>query len=526
MTGKLSLENITHGQNHIDRLAISDVPQFIQADDPIEKGIVNHTIAVALYSTFMRDLNKYICQFDPALHTFDYVRRSSPFLLTAMLAASAKAFKSTSHSGLLNHAEDLLATCFRKGKKSVDIVQAILVLTYWKEPDDTRAWLSVGYVIRMCIELGLHKITPSSQDKDADRDELSIRERRNVERLWLLLYFYDRSLSLQNGSPSMIRRNELIESANTWFDDPWATSHDRLLCALVTLRLIGSEVFDLLNPHRNSSQNTMLDRTDGLMGTFQHDITRWKSRWSSMEESRNDSLYQFFIAFYGTNLRLLFSLFPLHASLTSSLPEESIDKQPLLVSFSSAVEMLQLLARPDYSELLYLVQDSINIMIAYSSIFLIKLLLSVSPEIRSEIEGPAIEAISGASKVFDAQNAPPHSGCGLQAKFLRNVLKVFRKAHKPRQGRSTQPIQTSTQTTSNTNTSIHEVRSDMDLAVGEMLDPTVYNTDHAVGLDYLLDWSEPSFANFDLWPTLSVGANSDMNGTFSLDGLGHMGPFT
>lgn len=90
------------------------------------------------------------------------------------------------------------------------------------------------------------------------------------------------------------------------------------------------------------------------------------------ETTADNDLYQFFVSFYGTNLRLLFSLFPLHATLTSGLPEELIDKHSLLISYSSAVEMLQLLVQPRYSPLVYFIQDSIHIMTAYSAIFLVK----------------------------------------------------------------------------------------------------------------------------------------------------------
>lgn len=83
-------------------------------------------------------------------------------------------------------------------------------------------------------------------------------------------------------------------------------------------------------------------------------------------------LYQFFVSFYATNLRLLFSLYPLHAALSSGLPEEMMDKQSLLISYSSAIEMLQLLVQPAFSPHLYFVQDSIHIMIAYAAIFLVK----------------------------------------------------------------------------------------------------------------------------------------------------------
>lgn len=140
----------------------------------------------------MRDLNPYIFQFDPDLHTLGYVQRRSAFLLSAILAVSAKAFNPSVYHILQSHAEDLFTRCFRSGKKSTEIIQAILVLTYWKEPDDTRAWLSVGYVIRMCMELGWHKITPKSRKDLEALSNIEWKENRNIERTWLLLFVYDR----------------------------------------------------------------------------------------------------------------------------------------------------------------------------------------------------------------------------------------------------------------------------------------------------------------------------------------------
>lgn len=140
----------------------------------------------------MRDLNPYICQFDPNLHTFGYVQRRSPFLLSAILAAAAKAFNPSVHLALREHTEDMFVKCFRNGKKSAEIIQAIIVLTYWKEPDDTRAWLSIGYVIRMCMELGWHKRSPKSEKELAEMDNIAKLECRSIERTWLLLFVYDR----------------------------------------------------------------------------------------------------------------------------------------------------------------------------------------------------------------------------------------------------------------------------------------------------------------------------------------------
>lgn len=80
----------------------------------------------------------------------------------------------------------------------------------------------------------------------------------------------------------MIPRNDLIESSHSWYNDPLSIPQDYTLCALVTLRMIGAEIFDLLNPHRSLYKPTLLDRTDGLMKVLLGDIQKWSIRWSSM----------------------------------------------------------------------------------------------------------------------------------------------------------------------------------------------------------------------------------------------------
>lgn len=49
-----------------------------------------------------------------------------------------------------------------------------------------------------------------------------------------------------------------------------------------------------------------------------------------------------------------------------------------------------------------------------------------------------METVRAAADMFSHHAAPQNSGCGLQAKFLQNVVRVFRKAQELRPGRSTQ----------------------------------------------------------------------------------------
>lgn len=141
--------------------------------------------------SFIVILNPYISQLDPHLHTFNYVRKSS-FLFTAILAMSAKTFNPIVYNALYDHTQDLYTESFRNGAKSTEIVQAILILTYWKQPQDTRAWTSLGYAIRMCMDMGWHKLTAYSTASRVTMDETRRREVRNVERTWYVLFVYDR----------------------------------------------------------------------------------------------------------------------------------------------------------------------------------------------------------------------------------------------------------------------------------------------------------------------------------------------
>ena len=166
--------------------------QNVSENDPVDKGLVNLHFATELFGGFMKHLNPFISQLDPSLHTFEYVREVSSFLFTAVLAAAAKLLHPALQKPLLSHAEELFLESFRCGSKSPETVQAILILTYWKEPRDNRVWLSVGHAIRMAIELGWHNLGSDAMKPPENASDRQAMQFRNIERTWLVLFVYDR----------------------------------------------------------------------------------------------------------------------------------------------------------------------------------------------------------------------------------------------------------------------------------------------------------------------------------------------
>ncbi|KPM42662.1 hypothetical protein AK830_g3888 [Neonectria ditissima] len=261
---------------------------FAATEDPILLGLVNLSIAQSLFQNFMNFLNPYISQLDPILHTFTYVRQQSPFLLGAILAMSAKSFNPALYKKLLDHAQDLYGDSFRSGKKSTEMAQAILILTYWKEPEDTRAWTSLGYVIRVCMDLGWHRLMPYSAPSRASMTEAEKREVRNIERTWYVLFVYDRSISLQTGKPWMMEQNEFMESIDKWCQDPLTTSNDRLLGAFVSLRLMTSSVHKLLSQKAQKSEGGgSLHNVEALLSMINGRIKQWETEWTQSVDTDN-----------------------------------------------------------------------------------------------------------------------------------------------------------------------------------------------------------------------------------------------
>ncbi|KAK4071521.1 transcriptional regulator family: Fungal Specific TF [Purpureocillium lilacinum] len=376
LKGKFSLQNVLRSAYHSGpELPEDSTPAVV---DPIQLGLLNVTMAKSLFENFMVILNPYICQLDPCLHTFAYVRKKSAFLLSAILAVSSKFLDTSLYGRLYRHAQNLFTDCFRRGSKSTEIVQAILTLTYWKEPQDTRVFTSLGYAIRMCFDMGWHKLVPHPSRRQPLEVEDSRRVLRNIERTWYVLFVYDRSMSLQTGKPWMIACDEFMDAIEAWCDDSLATQNDLVLGALVTLRLATATEFTVLIHGVKDQEQDQLKLLLSILGRR---IDRWETEWSQRVKLRadpeDDGCHQFLIHFYASHIRLqLFSL-PLQGMLVSADTDTTL----------------------------------------HLDTFLFLAPRSIADPIKSN----TIEAIRTAGFVFSSQSGQLSSSCELQARFLNSI---------------------------------------------------------------------------------------------------------
>lgn len=104
----------------------------------------------------------------------------------------------------------------------------------------------------------------------------------------------------------MIQRSHFIESADDWLCSPIASTNDGLLCAFVSLRLLTSNIPELLSP-QSGTQREHLHHVRPLINAIKGQIDRWQHRWSR-------------IAVQGMPFRQRFRAFVLTTDKSAAIP--------------------------------------------------------------------------------------------------------------------------------------------------------------------------------------------------------------
>ncbi|EIW60705.1 uncharacterized protein TRAVEDRAFT_165719 [Trametes versicolor FP-101664 SS1] len=395
--------------------------------DPIAAGIIDEADVSQFFDMFFLRLNPFINLFDPALHSPDYVRSHSPFLFTAMLMACCKFFNHNNYHAVRRLAEEWCVFTFAEGTESVETVQALACMTYWKEPTDRRTWSYIGMACRMAVNLRLNKYVGKRQPSET---QLHFFERRNRERTYLVLFVHDRSLSMQTGKHWMLHEDEFVRNSATWHEDGCSGAvsevrpEDVIVAAFVQLRLTGSEATDSFY-----NRTTLPSPT---FSAFNHDLNKhnskldlWSEKWEH-ELRRSPQTGEFhiaFIRFFQSHVRLFLNTFGLN--LASADTHVLPDPEAVQQCHRAACTNLQIITEFDKFHVLPYCQESINIMTAYAAIVLLRLLRVASATTHDDRTAEQIHGI-----VISAADAYQHAhipgsdidSAAYHSRFLRRLV--------------------------------------------------------------------------------------------------------
>ncbi|KAF8124010.1 fungal-specific transcription factor domain-containing protein [Boletus edulis] len=341
--------------------------------DPITAALISEDKAKMLFDAIFLRLNPFINLFDPQLHSVNYVRSKCPFLFTTLIATGCKFFEPSLYKECLHLANELAVRAFAEGWKGVEVVQAFACLTYWREQDDNRTWMYIGYACRMAVELGLNRFLAKPP---ANEGEFQLLERRNRERTYLVLFVHDRSLSMQTGRHWMLPEDDFIRHADTWHEQGGSPirCEDVVVAAFIQLRRIAAETTDML--HTNRSQidggNGQIN-VDMALKNANAKLSQWSTRWEhEMRRANGESFHFSFLNLFCLYSSLFLNSFGVQADARPEIRTNS-HLRALSACFENALGVLKI-ASKDFRDLgvLRYGQESTTVMTAYSAIFLLK----------------------------------------------------------------------------------------------------------------------------------------------------------
>ncbi len=103
----------------------------------------------------------------------------------------------------------------------------------------------------MAIELGLNRYVAKPSEDETDQQ---LRERRDRERTYLVLFVHDRSLSMQTGRNWMLPEDDLVRNSTNWYESKFLRPEDVIVAAQVQLRRIAVSSMSSFRYSRLSSR--------------------------------------------------------------------------------------------------------------------------------------------------------------------------------------------------------------------------------------------------------------------------------
>ncbi|KXJ89128.1 hypothetical protein Micbo1qcDRAFT_235467 [Microdochium bolleyi] len=279
--------------------------------DPIELGLVTLAEAEALFSYFFDKLAHTRWGIDPVIHTVDFVRRRSAYLLTSIAAASAMFLPSMEalYKRLSNHRRHLAGLIMSRRFKSVEIILAFMVNVPWLSAgehwadDETSTYMSMALTI--ALDLSINKIIlPATAEPNSPRGTVASSEcisarralavdgfahidpnslmgkrlLRRRERVWLSLFVLERGVCLARGRQYVLPMSPLIETCDSWHLSDLADRWDGSIVSIAVLRRdLANQIARVREICDDYAEGTIPESE--IVDKLKSEITQFFDRW-------------------------------------------------------------------------------------------------------------------------------------------------------------------------------------------------------------------------------------------------------
>ncbi|GAA5942585.1 uncharacterized protein JCM15063_000043 [Sporobolomyces koalae] len=260
--------------------------------DPVLCGILTHSDLERLVHLYFVHLHPFFWHLDPAIHHAEFLRLNSPFLTSAICAAvasfdpSSARFAATIHQ----HAHHLAIKAFAEGQKSIEVVQAYVLLAHWAQPEaswnEDRAWTWQGEAMRIATEIRLDLPidvgalrsyrTMGDPFSEADLE----RFQRSQSITWSLLFAGQIAMSVQTGR--MDAMTGLSQPGGLKGTPPFCApdAPDYQYQANDHINRIFARALNLWAGLRNERATSRLHRS--FVSFWKPELQAWSERWTAI----------------------------------------------------------------------------------------------------------------------------------------------------------------------------------------------------------------------------------------------------
>ncbi|GAA5905490.1 hypothetical protein JCM8208_004297 [Rhodotorula glutinis] len=260
------------------------------AYDPVLLGILNAPEFERVVNYYFTHLRPFFFHLSPELHTPQFLRHTSPFL-SSTLAYLCAAYIPELHDRvqpLHDHTLRLSDRVWSEGLKSLEIVQAYLLLIHWTpiENDwgDDRRWGWLGQALRIATEIKLHK-TINTATYDFYRSVTPLGEGAYALLAdarawsWKLLFVAEIALCVSTGRLGSVHTLPLSTPGaplptNLQPSDPY---YD--VAALVALNRIYAKAITHSNALQDHEEGHESRLRPEFQKAWQRDIFAWRAAW-------------------------------------------------------------------------------------------------------------------------------------------------------------------------------------------------------------------------------------------------------
>ncbi|KAG6336922.1 hypothetical protein ID866_2160 [Astraeus odoratus] len=404
---------------YIERQIQPEMLSFVSTDE-----------VVALFKIYFDHMNMHCNLLDRDFHTPSLVCSRSPFLLTTICAIASKFYhvRPDLHGRLSDIAQKLAFSVPAKGYKSLEIIQAYLLLTLWgcgavERYEYDKTWLLLGIAIRMATDMNLHrKSTLISEDTPDGRAR--DKEVHNRDRTWYLCFSLDRSTGAQMGKPHSIREDSVIRNILGWIRSPCATAGDTLLAACVELQRIVSRSLDFLYSGTNTPSGLQTD-CDYLLiiKTIEVQIQTWQHEWTTVRDQTDDEVVK---AYSSTMMKFHYHYYMLVVNsfgLQNAMERSTVDIPHFFARVHTSATTVATIARDELAPRGYLrySPDSHFVFLSYAVLSLLKLIRhEFQPFIADEQK--TVELVKDVAAVLGEIAVNSHHTPALYSTFLRALI--------------------------------------------------------------------------------------------------------